>query len=90
MSEEQALQLVCKIFRVSWEDRDRDVIFLPSLSAQFKQNPKEGETLPEQLHRGYEAMWVSGLLLWDAVHVRACFWWGPRCVVTFFPDSTAK
>ncbi|XP_031235357.1 ubiquitin conjugation factor E4 B isoform X2 [Mastomys coucha] len=41
VSEEQALQLVCKIFRVSWEDRDRDVIFLPSLSAQFKQNPKE-------------------------------------------------
>lgn len=42
MSEEQALQLVCKIFRVSWKDRDRDVIFLSSLSAQFKQNPKEG------------------------------------------------
>ncbi|XP_058994378.1 ubiquitin conjugation factor E4 B isoform X2 [Mustela lutreola] len=41
VSEEQALQLVCKIFRVSWKDRDRDVIFLPSLSAQFKQNPKE-------------------------------------------------
>lgn len=41
MSEEQALQLVCKIFRVSWKDRDRDVIFLSSLSAQFKQNPKE-------------------------------------------------
>uniref|UniRef100_A0A452SX38 Ubiquitin conjugation factor E4 n=1 Tax=Ursus americanus TaxID=9643 RepID=A0A452SX38_URSAM len=36
-----ALQLVCKIFRVSWKDRDRDVIFLSSLSAQFKQNPKE-------------------------------------------------
>lgn len=28
VSEEQALQLVCKIFRVSWKDRDRDVIFL--------------------------------------------------------------
>uniref|UniRef100_A0A8C6ZIW2 Ubiquitin conjugation factor E4 B n=1 Tax=Nothoprocta perdicaria TaxID=30464 RepID=A0A8C6ZIW2_NOTPE len=41
VSEEQALQLVCKIFRVSWKDRDRDVIFLTSLSAQFKQNPKE-------------------------------------------------
>ncbi|XP_075629311.1 ubiquitin conjugation factor E4 B isoform X2 [Balearica regulorum gibbericeps] len=41
VSEEQALQLVCKIFRVSWKDRDRDVIFLNSLSAQFKQNPKE-------------------------------------------------
>ncbi|POI35250.1 hypothetical protein CIB84_000998 [Bambusicola thoracicus] len=34
-------KLVCKIFRVSWKDRDRDVIFLNSLSAQFKQNPKE-------------------------------------------------
>ncbi|XP_053137135.1 ubiquitin conjugation factor E4 B isoform X2 [Hemicordylus capensis] len=42
ISEEQALQLVCKIFRVSWKDRDRDVIFLTSLSEQFKQNPKEG------------------------------------------------
>uniref|UniRef100_A0A8C5S5K4 Ubiquitin conjugation factor E4 B n=1 Tax=Laticauda laticaudata TaxID=8630 RepID=A0A8C5S5K4_LATLA len=41
ISEEQALQLVCKIFRVSWKDRDRDVIFLTSLSDQFKQNPKD-------------------------------------------------
>ncbi|XP_072283183.1 ubiquitin conjugation factor E4 B isoform X2 [Pyxicephalus adspersus] len=41
VSEEQSLQLVCKIFRVSWKDRDRDVIFLRSLSAQFRQNPKE-------------------------------------------------
>ncbi|XP_025067041.1 ubiquitin conjugation factor E4 B isoform X4 [Alligator sinensis] len=41
VSEEQALQLVSKIFRVSWKDRDRDVIFLTSLSVQFKQNPKE-------------------------------------------------
>ncbi|XP_061456654.1 ubiquitin conjugation factor E4 B isoform X2 [Rhineura floridana] len=41
ISEEQALQLVCKIFRVSWKERDRDVIFLTSLSEQFKQNPKE-------------------------------------------------
>lgn len=45
MSEEQALQIVCKIFRVSWKDRDRDVIFLTSLSEQFKQNPKEGNKL---------------------------------------------
>ncbi|XP_054857693.1 ubiquitin conjugation factor E4 B isoform X3 [Eublepharis macularius] len=41
ISEEQALQLVCKIFRVSWKDRDRDVIFLTSLSEQFKQNSKD-------------------------------------------------
>ncbi|XP_063001468.1 ubiquitin conjugation factor E4 B isoform X1 [Elgaria multicarinata webbii] len=41
ISEEQALQMVSKIFRVSWKDRDRDVIFLTSLSEQFKQNPKE-------------------------------------------------
>ncbi|KAG8568373.1 hypothetical protein GDO81_013972 [Engystomops pustulosus] len=41
VSEEQSLQLVCKIFRVSWKDRDRDVIFLRSLSEQFRQNPKE-------------------------------------------------
>ncbi|XP_069804389.1 ubiquitin conjugation factor E4 B isoform X1 [Dendropsophus ebraccatus] len=41
VSEEQSLQLVCKIFRVSWKDRDRDVVFLRSLSTQFRQNPKE-------------------------------------------------
>uniref|UniRef100_A0A6I8QAV5 Ubiquitin conjugation factor E4 B n=1 Tax=Xenopus tropicalis TaxID=8364 RepID=A0A6I8QAV5_XENTR len=41
VSEEQTLQLVCKIFRVSWKDRDRDVIFLQSLSSQFSQNPKK-------------------------------------------------
>ncbi|KAM8926937.1 ubiquitin conjugation factor E4 B [Pelodytes ibericus] len=41
VSEEQSLQLVCKIFRVSWKDRDRDVIFLRSLSSQFRQTPEE-------------------------------------------------
>ncbi|KAM4704451.1 ubiquitin conjugation factor E4 B [Rhinophrynus dorsalis] len=41
VSEEQSLQLVCKIFRVSWKDRDRDVIFLRSLSSQFRQKPTE-------------------------------------------------
>ncbi|XP_075695419.1 ubiquitin conjugation factor E4 B isoform X1 [Rhinoderma darwinii] len=41
VSEEQSLQLVCKIFRVSWKDRDRDVVFLRSLSSQFRQNSKE-------------------------------------------------
>lgn len=41
VSEEQSLQLVCKIFRVSWKDRDRDVIFLRNLSAQFRQSSKE-------------------------------------------------
>ncbi|XP_041062283.1 ubiquitin conjugation factor E4 B isoform X2 [Carcharodon carcharias] len=41
VSEEQALSLICKIFRVSWKERDRDVIFLPGLAAEFKQNAKE-------------------------------------------------
>ncbi|XP_051786197.1 ubiquitin conjugation factor E4 B isoform X1 [Erpetoichthys calabaricus] len=41
VSEEQALHLICKIFRVSWKERDRDVIFLPSLAAEFRHNPKE-------------------------------------------------
>uniref|UniRef100_A0A8C4NZ04 Ubiquitin conjugation factor E4 B n=1 Tax=Dicentrarchus labrax TaxID=13489 RepID=A0A8C4NZ04_DICLA len=40
VSEEQALQLICKILRVSWKEQDRDVIFLPSLAAEFHQNPK--------------------------------------------------
>ncbi|XP_071203119.1 ubiquitin conjugation factor E4 B-like isoform X2 [Salvelinus alpinus] len=42
VSEEQALQLICKILRVSWKEQDRDVIFLPSLAAEFHQSsPKE-------------------------------------------------
>ncbi|KAL1021148.1 hypothetical protein UPYG_G00009400 [Umbra pygmaea] len=42
VSEEQALQLICKILRVSWKDQDRDVIYLPSLAAEFNQSsPKD-------------------------------------------------
>lgn len=41
VSEEQALSLICKIFRVSWKEHDRDVIFLPGLAAEFKQGAKE-------------------------------------------------
>ncbi|NP_001167175.1 ubiquitin conjugation factor E4 B [Salmo salar] len=42
VSEEQALQLICKILRVSWKEQDRDVIFLPSLATEFHQNsPKD-------------------------------------------------
>ncbi|XP_046895815.1 ubiquitin conjugation factor E4 B isoform X2 [Hypomesus transpacificus] len=36
VSEEQALQLICKIMRVSWTEQDRDVIYLPSLAADFQ------------------------------------------------------
>lgn len=43
VSEEQALQLICKILRVSWKEQDRDVIFLPSLAVEFQQSPKDGE-----------------------------------------------
>ncbi|KAG7521279.1 ubiquitin conjugation factor E4 B isoform X2 [Solea senegalensis] len=41
VSEEQALQLICKILRVSWKEQDRDVIFLPSLAAEFHRGPKD-------------------------------------------------
>ncbi|XP_060794379.1 ubiquitin conjugation factor E4 B isoform X1 [Neoarius graeffei] len=41
VSEEQALQLICKILRVSWKEQDRDVIFLPSLAVEFQQSPKD-------------------------------------------------
>uniref|UniRef100_A0A673MP20 Ubiquitin conjugation factor E4 B n=1 Tax=Sinocyclocheilus rhinocerous TaxID=307959 RepID=A0A673MP20_9TELE len=41
VSEEQALHLICKILRVSWKDQDRDVIFLPSLAAEFQKNPRD-------------------------------------------------
>uniref|UniRef100_H3DCI3 Ubiquitin conjugation factor E4 B n=1 Tax=Tetraodon nigroviridis TaxID=99883 RepID=H3DCI3_TETNG len=40
VSEEQALQLICRILRVSWKEQDRDVIYLPSLAIEFHQNPK--------------------------------------------------
>lgn len=45
VSEEQALQLICKILRVSWKEQDRDVIFLPSLAIEFHQKPKDGMSL---------------------------------------------
>ncbi|XP_065141633.1 ubiquitin conjugation factor E4 B isoform X2 [Paramisgurnus dabryanus] len=41
VSEEQALQLICKILRVSWKEQDHDVIFLPSLAAEFQKNPRD-------------------------------------------------
>ncbi|KAJ3586663.1 hypothetical protein NHX12_013059 [Muraenolepis orangiensis] len=41
VSEEQALQLICRILRVSWKEHDCDVIYLPSLAAEFHQSPKE-------------------------------------------------
>uniref|UniRef100_A0A8C2D0E9 Ubiquitin conjugation factor E4 B n=1 Tax=Cyprinus carpio TaxID=7962 RepID=A0A8C2D0E9_CYPCA len=41
VSEDQALQLICKILRVSWKEQDRDVIFLPSLAAEFQKNPRD-------------------------------------------------
>ncbi|XP_035992619.1 ubiquitin conjugation factor E4 B isoform X2 [Fundulus heteroclitus] len=41
VSEDQALHLMCKILRVSWKEQDRDVIFLPSLAADFHLNPKD-------------------------------------------------
>lgn len=49
VSEEQALQLICKILRVSWKEQDRDVIFLPSLAKEFHQNPKDG--MSQTLHQ---------------------------------------
>uniref|UniRef100_A0A672R9I3 Ubiquitin conjugation factor E4 B-like n=1 Tax=Sinocyclocheilus grahami TaxID=75366 RepID=A0A672R9I3_SINGR len=41
VSEEQASHLICKILRVSWKEQDRDVIFLPSLAAEFQKNPRD-------------------------------------------------
>ncbi|KAK2885483.1 hypothetical protein Q8A67_016320 [Cirrhinus molitorella] len=41
VSEEQALHLICKILRVSWKEQDRDVIFLPSIAAEFQKNPRD-------------------------------------------------
>lgn len=70
MSEEQALQLVCKIFRVSWKDRDRDVIFLSSLSAQFKQNPKKGRNRAQLSHfRALRRKTERELLSFSAVDI---------------------
>ncbi|XP_051906703.1 ubiquitin conjugation factor E4 B isoform X2 [Hippocampus zosterae] len=41
VTEDQALQLICKILRVSWTEQHRDVIFLPSLAAEFQRNPRD-------------------------------------------------
>uniref|UniRef100_A0AAY4C646 Ubiquitin conjugation factor E4 B n=1 Tax=Denticeps clupeoides TaxID=299321 RepID=A0AAY4C646_9TELE len=43
VSEEQALQLICKILRVSWKEQDRDTIFLPGLASEFHQNSLKEE-----------------------------------------------
>lgn len=59
MSEEQALQLICKILRVSWKEQDRDVIFLPSLAAEFQQNPKDGERDGSSKRRWMEKVFIT-------------------------------
>lgn len=41
VSEEQALQLICKVLRVTWTDQDRDVIYLPSLATEFHRNHRD-------------------------------------------------
>ncbi|MGH0122397.1 UNVERIFIED_CONTAM: hypothetical protein FKN15_014828 [Acipenser sinensis] len=56
VSEEQALQVICKILRVSWKERDRDVIFLPLLAAEFTQDPKAAPlTVPSPTSRSSPA-----------------------------------
>lgn len=67
MSEEQALQLICKILRVSWKEQDRDVIFLPSLAAEFQQNPKDGER--EREREGGTKRWkMDGDGIYNPMH----------------------
>ncbi|MGH0121716.1 UNVERIFIED_CONTAM: hypothetical protein FKN15_000188 [Acipenser sinensis] len=56
VSEEQALQVICKILRVSWKERDRDVIFLPLLAAEFTQDPKAGVACRSQSSEGVSSL----------------------------------
>ncbi|XP_077458565.1 ubiquitin conjugation factor E4 B isoform X1 [Stigmatopora argus] len=49
VSEDQAQQLICKILRVSWKEQHRDVIFLPSLAAEFQCNLKDVYSDPKDL-----------------------------------------
>ncbi|XP_070562106.1 ubiquitin conjugation factor E4 B-like isoform X2 [Ptychodera flava] len=36
VTEDQLLAVICRIFRVSWKEKGRDVIFLPQLAVDFK------------------------------------------------------
>ncbi|XP_066297718.1 ubiquitin conjugation factor E4 B-like [Branchiostoma lanceolatum] len=41
LNEDQLLAIVCRILRVSWNKPEQDVVFLPGLAAEFKQDPKQ-------------------------------------------------
>lgn len=58
VSEEQALQLICKILRVSWKEQDRDVIFLPLLAAEFHQS-----SLKDGMAKMHDISYVAMFLL---------------------------
>ena len=70
VSEEQALQLICRILRVSWKEQDRDVIYLPSLAAEFHQSPEDGGSQsPRSYAKGFGLGYVSMVLGWGGVGV---------------------
>ncbi|XP_077997981.1 ubiquitin conjugation factor E4 B-like [Glandiceps talaboti] len=41
MTEDQLIVIICRIFRVSWKDKSRDVIHLKQLAKDFKEDPKQ-------------------------------------------------
>lgn len=71
VSEEQALQLICKILRVSWKEQDRDVIFLPSLAVEFHQNPKDGMSLHTVFTLVTITSWAKSKVLFYDWHISA-------------------
>ncbi|XP_002737351.1 ubiquitin conjugation factor E4 B [Saccoglossus kowalevskii] len=41
VTEDQLVTTVCRIFRTSWKEKGRDLIFLPQLSQEFQQDPQQ-------------------------------------------------
>ncbi|KAI5095644.1 ubiquitin conjugation factor E4 B isoform X1, partial [Silurus meridionalis] len=97
VSEEQALQLICKILRVSWKEQDRDVIFLPSLAAEFQQNTKDvysdfkdliGQILMEVLMMSTQSRHCNPFASLTATSQPITAAKSPDCHLTLVPPSS--
>ena len=42
ISEDQLLHTVSRVFRVSWKEQGRDVVYLTGIAAEFAEEPDQG------------------------------------------------
>lgn len=88
VSEEQALQLICKILRVSWKEQDRDVIYLPSLAVEFLQNPKDGMSLHAVFIGGVITSRMTLCSVKSCVNTMQTPAFNNPTVISFFPSCS--